>query len=161
MKEDIGMCSQPRIVPFMDAVIIQDYMHFFVGLEFRHHLVHELQKLNTTFKFCGLRVNGAGSHFQGSKEIQGSMPLVRTLESSDDLPAGRFYITSSSLQRLHAWLLVHRYHEGILRWVQIKANDIRRLGSKFRIRAHTPTSLADQTDPFFPQEPPYGMNRGT
>ena len=81
MKEDIGMRSQPQIVPFMDAVIIQDDVHFFVRWEFRHDAIHELQKLHTTFKFCCLSVNGTGSHLQGSKEIQGSMPLVRALES--------------------------------------------------------------------------------
>jgi hypothetical protein len=39
------------------------------------------------------------------------MPPVGTLESSNDLPAVRFHIPRGSFQRLHPWLLVHRYHK--------------------------------------------------
>lgn len=81
MKERVGVCAQPRIDSFVNAVVVQDHVHFFLWRQFCHHLIHELQKLHSAFELGGLRANGAGSHFQGGKKIQGSMPSVGALES--------------------------------------------------------------------------------
>src|SRR3972149_10031842 len=159
MKKDVGVCSQPGVVSFVDAIIVQDHMHFSICREFYHNLVHKLQEFNSSFKLCCLGVDCTGSNFQSSEEIQGSMPPVGSLESSNDLPVVRFHIPGGSFQRLHAWLLVPRYHKSLLWRIQVKTNDVRRLDGKLRISAHAPTSLAAQADSFFPQHPPYRMNR--
>jgi hypothetical protein len=52
------------------------------------------------------------------------MPFVDTLKSPDDLPAVRLHIPSGPFQRLHTWLLIHRYHKSFLRRVQVKTNDV-------------------------------------
>jgi len=107
------MCSQPSVVSFVDAVIVQDHIHFSICREFCHNLVHKLQELNSSFKLCYPGVDCIGNNFQSSEEIQSSMPPVGTLESSSDLPTVRFHIPGGSFQRLHAWLLVHRYHKSL------------------------------------------------
>src|SRR3990172_10471598 len=122
-------------------------MHFSIYREFCHNIVHKFQKLNSSFKLCCLGVDCSCSNLQGGKEIQSSMPLVDTLESSNNLPVVRFHIPSGSFRRLHAWLLVHRYYQSILWRIQVKTNDICRLGGKLRISAHAPTPLAAQADP--------------
>ncbi len=82
------------------------------------------------------------------------MSSVGTFEFPNNLPAVRFHITGGSFQGLNAWLLVHRDHQSVFGWIQIKTNDIRRFGSKLGISAHAPTSLPTQADPFFAQNPP-------
>ena len=57
MEKDSWVRGQLGIVSFVDAIIVQDHMHFSVCRKFCHHLVHEVQELNSSFKRCYLGVD--------------------------------------------------------------------------------------------------------
>ena len=86
MEHDIGVCGQPRIVPFVNAVIVQDHVNVFALGHVRHQMIHEVQKLQSALVPGDLRVDRPGSDFQGGKQIQRPVTLVVRLNPRTMLP---------------------------------------------------------------------------
>src|SRR6266700_2776380 len=66
---NIGMFGEPLITLFVCTVIVQDDMHFLVGLGFGHYLVHKLQEFLPPFELSDRGSDFPGCHFQGCKEV--------------------------------------------------------------------------------------------
>lgn len=99
------------------------------------------------------------NHPEGGEEVNGSMPLVGALQSSNDFATTGEYVARFSFQRLNRRLLVDAEDQGVLRRTQIHRDDVRGLRAKLRVRADAPRSMAPQLDPFLAQNPPYGVVR--
>lgn len=84
MEYDIGVGCQPRIIPFVNAVIVQDHMNVFALRHLRHQMIHEVQKLQAALVLSDLRVDRTGRDFQGGKQIQRPVTFVGALEPADD-----------------------------------------------------------------------------
>ena len=83
----VRMSSQPCVIILVYAGIVQDDMDFFVIGNISRDVIHELNKLDLSLPFCCFGVNGAGSHLQGSEEVQYAMSFVSALQSPYDLAA--------------------------------------------------------------------------
>lgn len=90
-----------------------------------------------------------------NKQIQGAMAAIRAFQTSDDFATGGLYITCRSLQCLNAWLFIHAYHQGIVRWIQVEPDYIRRFCSKLFVSADAPATLPLKTNAFFAKHSPH------
>src|SRR5271157_242020 len=88
------------------------------------------------------------------------MTFISAFKTANNFATIGLHIPGGALQRLNAWLLVYRNHQGILRRIQIESHNIGRFWNKLWIGAHTPTSLAAKTYTFFAQQSPDRMHRG-
>src|SRR5206468_3439455 len=160
MKRDIRVGRQPGIIFLVDAIVVQNHMDFLTIRQLSYDMIHELEKLDASFFLSGFCVNGSSSNFQRGKQIQCAVTLVSAFEAANDFSIVRFHVPGAALQSLNAWFFVDRNHQSILGRIQVQTDNIGGLGSKRRIRAHTPTPLPTQTDAFLTEDPPDGMNRG-
>ena len=100
-------------------------------------------------------MNVARCDLKRSKQIQGTMAAVCTLQASHDFTAGSLHITCRPFQRLNAWFFINTDYQGIVWWVQVEADNIRRFCSKLFISADAPGTLPLKTDAFFAKHSPY------
>ena len=95
----------------------------------------------------------AADDIEGSEQGRGPVPLV-VVRLADHRPAvGQFVVRLGTFQRLDRRLLIDRKTTAFGR-VHVKANDVRRLRYKLRVRALAPGLAAGEVDLLPPQEPP-------
>ncbi len=87
------------------------------------------------------------------------MPSILVVGSRQCFAMRPFKPSLSPLQGLNGWFFVHAYHQGILRRIQVKPNNISRLTCKFRIRRNTPTAPSLKANPTLAQHRPYFIIR--
>src|SRR5580765_1267708 len=123
-------------------------------------LIHEVEKLAPSSSRIVAGLNLPGSHIQSSKQGRSPMSLVIMAETTQRPSAQNLQVSLSSLQRLDMRFLIHRQDQGVVGRIQIKANNVRRLGGKLRIGAHTPAAPSLQLNATAPQDPPdvHGRN---
>lgn len=104
MKFDVRMSRQPFVIAFVNTIIVENNMNFFLitAGQLQEHLIHERQKLYSPFKLRGQSVDGTRGYVQRCKKIQGAVPLIGTLEAADNFAVAGADIASSSLQCLNA-----------------------------------------------------------
>ena len=69
MKMDVWMGVEPRVISFMDAVVVQDNVDLLFLRNIGHYLIHELQELDSPLLHGGLRTDGSGRYFQRSEKV--------------------------------------------------------------------------------------------
>src|SRR5262245_57184998 len=117
-------------------------------------LVHEVEKLATPSSRVVAGLNLSSGHIQSRKQSGRSMPLVIMTESTQRPASRKLQVSLSPFQGLDMRLLIHRQDQGVVGRIQIKANNVSRLGSKLRIGTDTPTASPLQLNAPTPQHPP-------
>src|SRR5512137_2084401 len=82
------------------------------------------------------------------------MSFVTVAEPRQGLAIGKFQPSLRSLQGLNLGFLIHTDDHGVLRWVEVKSHNVRRLAGKLGIGADAPTPAAFKTDGLAPQDAP-------
>ena len=148
------VAGQPAVVPrFMGVEIIQDHVDLLVGIV-GNDFVHKIKKLPTTTAFVVPSFDLSCGHIQGDEQGGGSVSFIAVVEAGEGFAVGKPEPALGPLQRLDLGLLLHTEHHGIVRGLQIEANDVCRLRRKFGIRTYTPRPPTLQLDAMPPEHPP-------
>ena len=123
----------------------------------RDQMVHEVEELAATFARVMPQPHLTGRGFQRRKEGRGPMADIFVTEPGERPPVGQLQPALLPLQRLNRGLLVDAQHQRVLRWIQIQADDIRRLRRKLRVGRNAKATPPGQTDAVLPQDPPDGI----
>src|SRR5438876_8639033 len=83
------------------------------------------------------------------------MTAVLMVVTGNRFPVGEPEPALRTLQRLNSGFLVHADHDGVLRRVQIEADDVRRFRDELRVCTDAMTTPALKRDAAPPEHPPY------
>src|SRR5215831_10363025 len=154
VEMDVGMTGEPVIsFGFVGVQIVQDHMNL-PSRMLADELVHEVEKLSTASTRIVAGLNLSGGNIQRCKQSGRSMPLVIMTESTQRPASGNLQVSLSPFQGLDMRLLIHRQDQGVVGRIQIKSNNVRRLGGKLRIGTDTPAAPSLQLNAPAPQHPP-------
>src|SRR6516165_8050758 len=156
VKMHVWMTGPPAVVlGLMGTQIVHDHMNRLLRVIAGYQLVQEVQELAPPSSLpMVVERDLARQHVEGGEQCGRAMPLVVVTEAPQRLAIGQSQITLGTLQDLNVRFLVHRQHHGILRRVQVDADDVRRLGSKRRVGADAPTASPGQLDTLLAQNAP-------
>src|ERR1700677_516732 len=118
----------------MSGKIVQNDVDLLAWFAMQHDLLQEQHKLIAGMARGRLAEHFAGLHIESSVERQGAVPIV--LESMAlGAPRRHGQDRIQTVQRLQRSLLIHAKDRGVLRWIEIEANDVGRLALEIRIVA--------------------------
>ncbi len=122
------MLAEPLADPWvaMCPVIVENQMQFLASWELAVQLLQEAEKLLMAMPRIALPNYFSFHHIERSKEGGGAIAFVIVSERAAS-PALQRQSGLSAIQRLNLALLIDAKDDGILRWSQIHADDIREL----------------------------------
>src|ERR1700677_970549 len=136
MESDTRMLLEERcdLFGFMSGEIVQDDVNLLARFRTEDHLLQEQHELIAGMARGCFAEHFAGLHVQSSIERQGAVPVV--LEPMAlGAPRGHRQNRIQTVQRLDGALLIHAENRSVLRWIQIKSDDLSRLALEIRIVA--------------------------
>ena len=150
----MGMRLEPAVALGLVGVqVVENDMDLAVGIG-GHHAVHEVEELTAAPPFVVSGLNLAAGDVESGKQRRRAVSLIGVAMADQGAPVRQLQIALGALQRLDARLLVDRQHDGVLRRVQVEADDLGRLGDELGIVALAPGFTAGQVDLLPAQEAP-------